>query len=139
MQVLMAVASSVGIIHSPVLDPFQANQLFPCMYLLAAALLLLCHTVQNRSEQVREMEVRWAQRLVALASRFPKPLAPVRHHIDRIAQRFGLSAGAGRRPSREEYPAGAGSSDDLRRLGTGGAAVVSPSATGYVASTAISK
>jgi AGZA family xanthine/uracil permease-like MFS transporter len=34
--ILLAAASSVGVVHSPTLDPRKANQLFPIMYLLAA-------------------------------------------------------------------------------------------------------
>ena len=54
---LAAAASSAGIIHSPTLDPYKANQIFPIMYLLAAAILCVCHALQNRAEQIRELQV----------------------------------------------------------------------------------
>ena len=53
---LAAAASSAGIIHSPTLDPYKANQIFPIMYLLSAAILCVCHALQNRAEQIRELQ-----------------------------------------------------------------------------------
>ena len=69
--VLLACASSVGLIHSRLLDPLQANQLFPAMYLLAALALYLCHLSQNRSEQLRELQLRWATWLIHTAESVP--------------------------------------------------------------------
>jgi hypothetical protein len=91
---LLAIFASVGIIHSHKLDPFSANQLFPAMYLLGALILLLCHQLKNREEQIRELQVRWVSSLVELAERFPDALAPAQSTIDQLASRFGL-AGVG--------------------------------------------
>ena len=98
--VLMAAFSSLGIIHSKTLDPLQANQLFPAMYLLAAVLLLLCHWAQNRAEQIRELQVQWAAALVQLSERFPTALAPAASFIDTLAARFGLQPNKPPSPSR---------------------------------------
>ncbi|KOO28176.1 membrane protein, partial [Chrysochromulina tobinii] len=82
---LLAIFASVGIIHSHKLDPFSANQLFPAMYLLGALILLLCHQLKNREEQIRELQVRWVSSLVELAERFPDALAPAQSTIDQLA------------------------------------------------------
>jgi AGZA family xanthine/uracil permease-like MFS transporter len=91
---LLAIFASVGIIHSHKLDPFSANQLFLAMYLLGALILLLCHQLKNREEQIRELQVWWVSSLVELAERFPDALAPAQSTIDQLASRFGL-AGVG--------------------------------------------
>ncbi|KAL1519450.1 hypothetical protein AB1Y20_022972 [Prymnesium parvum] len=54
---LAAAASSIGVIHSPILDPSKANQLFPVMYLIGAVFLWISHALQNRAEQMRELQV----------------------------------------------------------------------------------
>ena len=51
----------------------EANQLFPIMYLLAAAGFMLCHVTQT-SEQL-QMKLVWAQRLIRSVDRLP----PWRH------------------------------------------------------------
>ena len=89
---LCAALSSLGIMHGRTLDPRAANQLFPLMYLLAAAIVYLCHWLQNRAEQIRALQVQWAQALVELAERFPVALRPAQAAIDRLAVRLGLVA-----------------------------------------------
>lgn len=53
---LASLAASIGLIHSPTLNPCKANQLFPAVYLLGASVLWLAHLIQNRAEQIREMQ-----------------------------------------------------------------------------------
>lgn len=54
---LAAVASAVGILHSPALDPAQADQRFSAMYMLASMTLFACDASQNRQEQLKEVQV----------------------------------------------------------------------------------
>lgn len=53
---LAAGASSLGVIHSPTLDPSRANQIFPTMYLIAAGFLWVSFVIQRRSEQIHEVQ-----------------------------------------------------------------------------------
>ncbi|KAL3914522.1 MAG: hypothetical protein SGPRY_007594, partial [Prymnesium sp.] len=53
---LAAAASCTGIMHSPVLDPYQANQIFPMMYLVAAIFLWVCHVLREHAEKIRELQ-----------------------------------------------------------------------------------
>ena len=87
---LSAAASSVGIIHSRTLDPYTANQLFPVMYTIAAAALLLCHALQNRAEQLRELQVRWGRRLVRLCELCPSAPLPLKRSVEGLGVRLGL-------------------------------------------------
>ena len=63
-----AAASAVGAIHSPQLNAARADQRFTAMYLLAALLLFFIHAGNNRGEQLKELQVRWAMRLRPLAA-----------------------------------------------------------------------
>ena len=87
---LSAVASALGIIHNTKLDPFTSNPLFPAMYLLAEASVMLCHASQNRSEQLRELQLKWVRRLIACSERFPSTPAPIRRAITTLGKRLGL-------------------------------------------------
>jgi len=92
---LCAVASSIGIIHAPKLDPYTANQLFPAMYLVAAAIALCTHALVNRTEQMREFQIRFVQKLVRLDEYLPRAtcrvcIAPVHALIERLATRLGI-------------------------------------------------
>merc|ERR1712060_354784 len=64
-----AVASLVGVIHAPRLDPWASDKRYPLMYLLSALVLLLAHAIQNRAEQLKEMQVRWSRALVKVKDR----------------------------------------------------------------------
>ena len=61
---------AAGAIHSPTLSPYEADHRFTAMYLLAALILGVVHLVQNRGEQLAELQVKWAMRLRPLAARF---------------------------------------------------------------------
>ena len=87
---LLAAASAIGIIHNAGLDPASANRLFPVMYTLAALALLLSHALQNRSEQLREWQLKWVFRLIALSERFPSLPAPLRRQLLALGARLGL-------------------------------------------------
>ena len=90
--VLLAGASSLGLIHSRVLNPMEADQIFPIMYLIAALALMLCHVAQNRSEQLRELQLDTAERLISLSERLPPWLKTswLRRQIDGLGIRLGL-------------------------------------------------
>lgn len=53
---------------------------------------MLCHVIQHRSEQLREAQLRWAQRLIEAAEHFPPWLQTswLRNRIDDLGIRVGL-------------------------------------------------
>ena len=73
---LAAAAASVGVIHARAIDPYAADQRFSVMYLIAAAALGVCHMTQNRAEQLKELQIKWAARLRPLFNLLGLPLAP---------------------------------------------------------------
>ena len=66
----------VGVIHARAIDPYAADQRFSVMYLIAAAALGVCHMTQNRAEQLKELQIKWAARLRPLFNLLGLPLAP---------------------------------------------------------------
>ena len=58
---LAAAFAATGIIHSPTLGVYDADHRFSAMYLLAALALAIIHAVQNRGEQLAELQAsKWS-------------------------------------------------------------------------------
>ena len=48
---------------------YEADQRFSAMYLISAIAMLVVHVLHNRGEQLAELQVHWAMRIMPLAAR----------------------------------------------------------------------
>lgn len=87
-----ALISITGIIHSPTLDVEKSNKLFPTMYSIGALVLFACHQMQNRSEQLRELQVRWLEKMQLWTrdTASPKPLRRASESIMGLLRRISV-------------------------------------------------
>ena len=89
-------------IHGASLDPLQTDQLFPAMYVLAALALLVLHALQNRSEQIRELQVKWSRALAPYVEHVTsRALTPTARRIRSI--NAGISGGISQMARRSTY------------------------------------